>query len=338
MPSPSSSRSRSGCRPSLRSTCGSRFCRARDAVRVASSTRSWTSASSSRDRCARATSSSTGSSGSMGRSSGSVTSSGSTSAVAERPRCLRKRSSSFCSEVSAWSIASWPWAARSSARKTSSLLTRPTSSRAWEAREQRLRALQALAGHAEELALEDNLVEGGRDVDGDALPGQLEGPLLTLAQAPLVAEVVVGGVGAEPAQERLGEAQAEVAGHRQRRGAVEGVGPVGGGGGEGAPGEGKLLGRLQPHRGAVVGLAVARDHLGEELRPGHRLAHAGRRHRVRRVEHVEVPLEGGGDGVREADALRRGRIRDRLRRRRVADHEGRRSRLLPRVRIGQKGP
>ena len=74
-----------------------------------------------------------GSSGSVAAMSGRSTASGSTGSVAARPRVDRKLSSAFCSEVSARTIASWACDACSSARKTSSLLTSPTCSRASEA-------------------------------------------------------------------------------------------------------------------------------------------------------------------------------------------------------------
>jgi hypothetical protein len=74
-----------------------------------------------------------GSSGSLAVMSGSSTASGSTGSVAPSPRVDRKLSSALCREVSARTMASWACDACSSARKTSSLLTSPTCSRASDA-------------------------------------------------------------------------------------------------------------------------------------------------------------------------------------------------------------
>ena len=71
-------------------------------------------------------------------------------------------------------------AACSSARNTSSLLARPTCEARLGGLQQRLGALEALPRHVEELALGDDVVEGGRHLDREPLLREGERALLAL--------------------------------------------------------------------------------------------------------------------------------------------------------------
>ena len=75
---------------------------------------------------------------------------------------------------------------------------------------QPLRALEALPGHFEELALGHHRVEGRRHLHREPLPREDERALLPLPRPARVLELEEAGVRPHPAQERLGEHEPEV--------------------------------------------------------------------------------------------------------------------------------
>jgi hypothetical protein len=207
---------------------------------------------------------------------------------------------------------------------------------------QAVAAPEALPGHRHELALRDHVVERGRDLDGEALAVELVRPLLPDPAALAVAQLVVGRVGPEPAQERLAQDDAHVAGlgeGRQGFRVERGQKP---GRGEGGPAPGYALGDVEPERGSGRTVLVARDELGIELAAGRGFSESGRLHAVRRVQEREVALERDAHGGGERERGRSGRGADgflrehfllrgrRLLERRLGRDRGRSLRLLGR--------
>ena len=137
-----------------------------------------------------------------------------------RPRRARNCSSAVCRAASERTSDSWVWAAWSSARKTSSLLTRPDLEPRLGGGLQALAALEALARDPHELPLRDHAVEGRRHLHGQPLPRQLELPLLAHAGRAGCCAGRSRSRWARSREEGLGQDEAQVArvrqlGHRQ---------------------------------------------------------------------------------------------------------------------------
>ena len=114
-------------------------------------------------------------------------------------------------------------------------------------------------------------VEGGSDLHGQPLPGELEGALLRDHGAPGVGEVEVGRVGSDAPEQRLAQQQSQVGAPGKERlhalGRI-GRGDVPAGGDEGPSGPGERLRDVEAEQRPPVASREARDDLREKRPAG----------------------------------------------------------------------
>ena len=171
--------------------------------------------------------------------------------------------------------------------------------------QQALAALQALPRDGEELPLRDHVVEGARDLDGQALAAELVGALLGLPGPAAVREVVVGRVGPGAAQQRLPHEEGRRGASGDRVAAVslevKAATP------RGCRPSREASGTTSSPKEVPSGLGEAGRQLRAGTGPGRRPPESPQRPRVRLIEEAEVALEGQAHGRGQAQGRAPGR-------------------------------